>query len=311
MDKTQHFINRARLIHSDKYDYAKTVYVRSMQKVIITCPTHGDFLLTPNNHLSAKQGCQKCSKRHHYTQEEFIQEATRIHNGKYDYSAVAYENNKTKVEIACQIHGSFFQTPSDHTLKLTGCPKCANATKGSYHQKDTIWFIKRGREIHGDKYDYSKVNYCKYHDKVEIVCPEHGSFFQSASGHIHNRSGCPTCSYKDYEGGYGKKRFDNHPELKTVRGMLYVLRIFNENEQFIKVGITQKSIFERFNVNNRLPYLYEELYTEIGDLYDMFVKEQHIKKHFKRYKYIPVLKFNGHSECFRVDAEKEITSYVQ
>lgn len=311
-DATQTFIQKAVAIHGDKYDYSKTIYQHSMQPLTITCRTHGDFLVRPNNHLSSKQGCQKCSKRYHYSQEEFVQEANRIHGSKYDYSRVIYVNNKTKVDILCPKHGVFSQLPATHTCKGGGCKRCANEHHaGQYHKKDTSWFTKRGREIHGDKYDYSKVEYHRYHDKVEIVCPDHGSFFQTAGSHIHNKSGCPTCSYKDYEGGYGRKRFDNHPELKNRDALLYVIRVFKEGECFIKIGITQKTVYDRFNINNRLPYDYEELYTERGKLYDLFVKEQHVKKQFKRHKHVPSTKFNGHSECFREESTSNLLSYLR
>lgn len=311
-DSTQTFIRKAVAVHGDKYDYSKTLYQHSMQPLTITCRTHGDFLVRPNNHLSSKQGCQKCSNRHHYTQDEFIQEANRIHNHRYDYSSVVYVNNKTKIDILCPKHGVFSQLPATHTRSKGGCKKCANEQHaGQYHKKDTLWFINTATQVHGNKYDYCRVEYHRYHDKVEIVCPIHGSFFQTAGSHIHNKSGCPTCSRKDYEGGYGRTRFDRHPELKDKDALLYVIRVSSENEEFIKIGITQKTVHARFNINNRLPYKYEELYTERGKLYDLFLKEQHIKKQFKQHKYVPSIKFNGYSECFVEEATVDLLSYIE
>ncbi len=311
LDKTQHFIARANVVHNNKYDYSKTVYVGSQKKLTVTCPIHGDFSITPNNHLSSKQGCQKCSKRHHYTQAEFIQLAHSIHYGKYDYSLVQYVNNKIKVDIICPVHGVFSQLPATHTCKKGGCRRCASEQySGQYHKKDTNWFVTTATTIHGDKYDYSSVEYHRYHDKVKIICPEHGPFFQTAGSHIHNKNGCPACSVKDYEGGYGKKRFEHHPELKTKPAVLYVIKARNDTERFIKVGITQKSVKDRFEINNRLPYSYEVVGTITGMLYDLFLIEQSTKKQLKQFKYKPLIKFNGHTECFIEEAQHDLLDFV-
>lgn len=217
-----------------------------------------------------------------------------------------YTNNKTKIRIICPTHGEFLQTPTTHINNKSGCKKCASETySGAYHKHDTKWFIETAKSIHGDKYDYNKVEYVRYHSKVEIVCPEHGSFFQSTTGHIHQRQGCPACSVKDYEGGYGTKRFSTHPEIKNNPARLYVIRAFNDTEMFVKIGITQKAIDERFK-QNRLFYQYEVLYEIEGQLYDLFLLEQQVKKDMKTNKYRPSVKFNGHTECFHATCASEI-----
>ena len=58
----ENFIEKARSIHGDKYDYSKVNYVNSTTKVCIICPEHGEFLKTPLNHIQSKQGCPICSK---------------------------------------------------------------------------------------------------------------------------------------------------------------------------------------------------------------------------------------------------------
>lgn len=309
--KTEEFIKKAIAIHGSKYDYNKTLYVHSMEPLTVSCRTHGDFLVRPNNHLSSKQGCQKCSKRYRPTLEDFVNQASTIHGDKYDYSKVSYVNNHTSIEIVCSHHGSFLQTPKDHIHKKSGCRKCANEqVTGQYHKKDTAWFITQGKEIHGNKYDYSKVDYKRYHDKVKIVCPDHGSFFQTASGHIHNKSGCKMCSVKNYEGGYGEKRFSTHPDLKEKPGLLYVIECHNDSEQFIKIGITQFNLHHRFHKTNRIPYHYVERLTMQGNLYNMFKIEQQLKRKFKPFKYKPTQRFDGHTECFVVGCRDQLLEAI-
>ena len=126
------------------------------------------------------------------TREEFIKEATEIHNGKYDYSKVEYNGAHTKVCIICPEHGEFWQRPYAHT-KGQDCPKCANKNKGVYCRSSKEEFIKKGREVHGDKYDYSKVHYVNRRTKVYIICHEHGDFKQTPHNHLKG-NGCPICS---------------------------------------------------------------------------------------------------------------------
>lgn len=196
MDKYLTFIIKAREKHGDKYDYSKVSYVNSSTKVTIICPKHGEFEQTPENHLSG-QGCPKCANdltadRCRMTTEEFINKAREIHGNKYDYSKVEYINSQSKVCIICPEHGEFWQTPHGH-LKGCGCNKCGNLlirTKLASNKKE---FIKKARKIHGDKYNYDKVEYINSNEKVIIVCPIHGEFEQTPSHHL-NGCGCPMCA---------------------------------------------------------------------------------------------------------------------
>ena len=102
-DKTENFIDKAKKIHGDKYDYSKVNYVNSKTKVCIICPKHGEFWQEPRHHLS-KHGCPMCGKengdrKQSLTLNEFIEKSNQIHNGKYSYDKVNYVNAETKVCI--------------------------------------------------------------------------------------------------------------------------------------------------------------------------------------------------------------------
>lgn len=129
-DKTKEFIQKAREVHGNKYDYSKVNYINNKTKVCIICHEkdengieHGEFWQRPNDHISSKAGCPKCRGSHLYTKEEFVNKANYIHNNKYDYSLVKYSGNKNHVTIICPIHGEFKQRPDKH-LRGQGCPKC-------------------------------------------------------------------------------------------------------------------------------------------------------------------------------------------
>ena len=115
------FIEKARKVHGDKYDYSKVEYNGTTVKVCITCPNHGDFWQLPYVHIRGN-GCPKCAGKNKTT-EDFIEAAKSIHNNKYDYSKINYIDSTTKVPIICPKHGIFWQTPKHH-LGGHGCPVC-------------------------------------------------------------------------------------------------------------------------------------------------------------------------------------------
>lgn len=126
------------------------------------------------------------------TTEEFIKKAKGIHGEKYNYSKVNYKNAKEKVIILCKKHGEFLQSPDDH-LNKCGCPKCSGNKRLT-----TGEFIEKAKKVHGDKYDYSRVNYKNTDSKVIIICPNHGEFYQSPSSHLSG-NGCPKCNSSKLE----------------------------------------------------------------------------------------------------------------
>lgn len=116
----EEFIEKAKKIHGDKYDYSKVNYKNNRTKVCIICPKHGEFYMTPSNILLG-HNCPGCSKGN--SLKDFIKKADIIHKNKYNYSKVVYTNGRTKVDIICNKHGIFRQTPINH-ISGCGCPKC-------------------------------------------------------------------------------------------------------------------------------------------------------------------------------------------
>jgi hypothetical protein len=120
------FIEKSKLKHNNLYSYDNVIYVNSKTKVSITCKIHGDYKQRPCDHLSQGHGCPLCSNNVKHTSDKFIEISRYIHKDKYDYNKVNYLNNNSKVEIICNKHGSFTQTPYNHKLGK-GCPKCKNS----------------------------------------------------------------------------------------------------------------------------------------------------------------------------------------
>jgi very-short-patch-repair endonuclease len=186
---TESFIEKSKEIHGDKYDYSKVIYKNNSTPVTIICPIegHGEFKQQPQSHIGQSAGCPKCANRYMDT-DYFIQKSKKIHRGKnYEYDLVDYVNNVTPVKIICPDHGVFNQRPMEH-LTGNGCPDCAGNKRSN-----TESFIEKSKDIHGDIYDYSQVDYKNSSTDVEIICDEHGSFFQKPGKHLSGQ-GCPDCA---------------------------------------------------------------------------------------------------------------------
>lgn len=149
-DKLRHdsfyFINKSNIVHNNKYDYSKVEYLNSRTKVCIICPIHGEFWQNADSHLRG-HGCQKCVNTYHYTTKEWIEEAKKIHNNKYDYSKSIYKGSKKDICIICTTHGEFLQRPNTH-LNGHGCPKC----KSSHIEEEIINLLLENNI----KFDYQK-----------------------------------------------------------------------------------------------------------------------------------------------------------
>ena len=189
---TEEFISSARKIHGDKYDYSKSIYTLSKNKVIIGCPIHGEFLQSPNAHLSAEKGCHKCGGNYPSNSDEFIDKVRKVHGDKYDYSLVKYSRAQRNITILCPTHGRFQQKACAH-LSGKGCIKCAYKRVNDGKRYVLIEFVQKAREVHGDKYDYSNSIYKSFDDKINILCPKHGKFHQTVGNHLSGK-GCKKCS---------------------------------------------------------------------------------------------------------------------
>ncbi len=155
-------------------------------------------------------------KKNNMTQEEFLKKANEIYGEKYDYSKSVFLGWHTKVCVICPEHGEFWVCPSNHisTHNHCGCPKCA----GKYRTLEE--FIKMAKKIHGDKYDYSKVNFVNMQTKICIICPKHGDFWMTPNDHVHNR-GCCKCGKEKLHLLFSKTNREFIDEATKVHGEKY------------------------------------------------------------------------------------------
>ena len=236
-------------------------------------------------------------RRSKITTQQIIQDFKEVHGDKYDYSLVQYKTMHTKVVIVCPEHGQFEQTPSAH-LRPQGCSKCANAKNATRQRDTTESFIHKAKSIHGDTYDYSLVEYGNNAiDKVKIICKEHGVFEMSPNSHLSKSSNCPECSRRHT--GWTKTSWKKSCEGKVAK--LYIIRCFNDEESFYKIGITNKtSLQERFYHKSLMPYKYEivKIVESEKDPIHIYNLERALHIVHRNVQYSPLIDFAGKTECF-------------
>lgn len=288
-NKLKNFISNAREVHGNRYDYSNISYDKYSDHLNILCKEHGIFKQTKKTHLSGS-GCPSCKLKN--TGRNFIKRSSIIHNEMYDYNKVKYKKSNIKVNIICPIHGEFQQTPANH-LQGQGCPECSLNSRVSKRCSNIKSFISKAKKVHDDKYDYSKTLYTKSNEKVTIICPEHGSFEKEANSFLSG-FGCNKCTIKNSIGFYNKKNI----KKADITGLLYFLKVIGHQDTFYKIGITKRTIEQRIKSSDYKNYKFEVIFTKTLNLYDAFILEQFIKKKYRKYRYIPIEKFPGSSECF-------------
>lgn len=217
------FLARARAVHGERYDYSRVVYTTVQTHVEIICPEHGPFWQIPLSHTQGR-GCQQCGAKQCVRRKDtawFIERAQSVHGERYNYGQVNYRRAQEKVTIGCPRHGLFEQVASYH-LAGNGCPACAGVKPLTQEE-----FVRRAQAVHGDRYDYSHVNYSGMHSKVTVICRDHGPFQSLAKDHYAKGCGCPACAREssvsdleqeiaDWLTGLGLQVV--HNDLRTLRG---------------------------------------------------------------------------------------------
>lgn len=198
---TEIFIKEAKLLFNNKYDYSKSTYINNKKKLIITCLIHGDFAQSPGDHLNG-HGCRLCGNvsKKKLKLTDFLDRAHKKHGHLYDYSLIKEFDSSVKVKIICNVHGVFIQSGMSHISGI-GCPECGWNKTANKLKSNTNEFIQKAIKIHGNKYDYSLVDYKRKDLLITIKCSIHGEFEQTPNRHL-NSYGCQICGKLE---GYKKR----------------------------------------------------------------------------------------------------------
>ena len=203
------FIKKSKERFGDKFNYSKVEYINSNTPVTLICKEHGEFNVDMYKHLHSKDGlCPLCNKItvNKEKANAFIKKSKERFGDKFDYSKVEYVDSHAPVTLICKEHGEFRVNMYTHLYSKDGlCPLCKDDTvefrRGGCHHLSTEYLINKCQHFYGDKYDYSKVKYkggSAKTEKVEIICPGHGSFFKCIDNICKRDCGCPKCAKEKY-----------------------------------------------------------------------------------------------------------------
>ena len=310
------FKEKSILKFKDKFEYGDLTTARDKDVVTLKCKIHSvTFDIVAGYHLNNKTGsCPECireyknemSTKYSMTTEQFIEKAKQVHGDKYDYSKFVYTLSRGKSTVICNIHGDFEVSANNH-LRGKKCPECAKIISG---QKRTLkaakTFVGDAKKIHKNKYSYSNFQYIKAKIRSNITCKTHGDFLCSPDNHLRGK-GCPKCAK-------AKVKFVTLNKFKAAcdknykQGILYILKFnhINSNHDFIKIGITSKTVKHRYNFEHYSEYTYNILKEYSFNPETTYKLEQKIHKLFYDYRDYSVSKnFNGYSECYTLQLPLE------
>lgn len=215
----------------------------------------------------------------------------------FDYSEFIYEGVRAKSTLICKAKGHRFLSDANNHLAKRGCPQCAKEGISERVRSNTEEFIEKAVNKYGTtKYSFTKTNYVTAIEDVIITCKKHGDFIQTPNRFL-NGAICPTCSYKENTENFHTLK------KKTNKSLLYIIECFNEDEKFLKIGVTTRTVKSRFRDDFDMPYNYNILrefsYANTDAPYAL---ETELLRFTKSVRYSPKLKFSGRTEtrCFSI-----------
>ena len=236
---SEQFIREAKRVWGSRWDYSSTCYTTAKVSVLITCSEHGDFYQNPRTHLRGQVGCSGCHGRN-ISEDMFRQRRDLMWGSRWDYSKTGYTHSELPEVITCRVHGDFKQSPANHWRGHVGCSPCSGVGKANQSQ-----FLIRAKDRWGSRWDYTQTHYLRMADKVEIVCPSHGSFFQNPWSHLRGFVGCSQCVV--VSGSNGEKLLGDFIEglgLEVHRGRRDLLGDFKLE---LDIYVPEKKVAIEFN----------------------------------------------------------------
>lgn len=271
------------------------------------------------------------------TFQEQLVKFREIHGNTYGYDKSTYINNSSKMKIICPIHGEFWQTPNKHK-DGNGCKKCSNKRKTTSFNI----IFKKFNLIHNNKYKYDESTYINTKNKMAIICPIHGKFYQAVNHHL-NGCGCPKCrsdkmklilrdsvettleNFKKIHGDKYKYDFSNYEDQDTkikincpLHGEFYQTSSMHKSGQgcpkcgLIKQGISGRKQWEDvinlFKKTHGNKYIYNE-----NDYINFTTKMRIICPIHGEFFQDPHNHFygNGCPKCNESKGEMEITKFLK
>jgi hypothetical protein len=297
INKTEYFKNKILEINPEFFNNNEFLseYINNSTPIVIKSK---DFTTkrTPASLLTKPNIITEIFKEDHLG---FIQKVKRLNPDFFTNFSIIdkYKTAKKSILINSKF-GILKVKPSLlYTIKIPTMHVAVNKTE---------YFIKASQVLHKNTYDYSISKYISGEIQIKIICKKHGIFEQLPNNHIKGH-GCQLCaninnsnfkkencsgfkSEKWILNAYKSKHFDSFK--------IYIIKCWNTQEVFYKIGRTFKKVEKRFNDKKTMPYNYEILKIIEDTGKNVCKLEKTLHKILKKYKYEPLIKFDGMHECF-------------
>lgn len=300
----EEMIERLREIRGDRYDLSGAIYSGTDGKIKVICREHGEFFPTYSNFRSG-QNCKACARESHISKvtmpkSDYLDMAKSIHGDRFDYAGMIYRGASKPVTVRCREHGIFTTRAQTHLGKHGGCDNCFRESVSRRKISNTAEFVEKSKLVHGDKYNYDKVDYKLNFIHVTITCPEHGDFTLSPATHLKG-CGCQCCYKEKLAYSWMKDDYCEKFPFTT----LYLVRFYNEHFDVLKVGISIDANTRIKDLCNSLGCEYETLRLIHGksDVLWEFEKSVHTDPTLESHSWGEIT-FGGYTE-FYILREKE------
>ena len=246
------FITQSKNIHNDFFDYSKVEYINNNIEVIIICPNHGEFEQLPRSH-STGSGCRLCKfDSYKHKEKELEDKLKKILKSNFFFSINEYKNSKSIVTLSCSNHGNFEYSVSE-LLRDRVKILCKGCKKENDRKQGLKSALAKFKEVHGERYGYSKINYINNNHKISIICKDHETFLQTPKNHKKGK-GCPKCN-----SSIGENRVRKFLESKNIS--------FEEQKRFNKCKNKRTLPFDFFvpELNTLIEYQGIQHFRTLGN----------------------------------------------
>ena len=288
------------LLNNFKVSLIDKSYISQNDEASFECIKHGKFNRKPVRVLNSKHPCNLCTKdvlgsSQKLTKQDIIDRIT-LFKGDFTITKITGEGKHAVLEIKCNIknHPKYIGSMDRLYGRTFICRECARINSISkkdkalleYHKstltKRAERWINKARKFHGNKYDYSQVNYINAFSEITIICKKHGRFKQIP--HTHLRAGCRLCADEELKGKYSHNYFESFPEMQSIDATLYYVSIESFNKKLFKIGITTSTVAKRFALAKSNNFRVSVLLAKKVRLYDAFLIEEAILKKMQKHK---------------------------
>lgn len=280
-----------------------TEYTNRKSKILCKCnkPECSYEWKTSSESLLIGNKCPMCSGVAKLDIETVVKRTLEI-NPDMEILDKEYRGNKSKLKIRCLKDGHIFYSSWASISKGRKCPKCAKKMRLNIDiVKENLSKISPEIEIISNEYKNNTT-------KIKCRCKNGGHIWDSTWRDLQMGYGCNICN----SGYLSLKRAErNKKSWIKQQAELYFVRCYNDDENFLKVGVTRKTIEQRFRGSN-MPYSYEIIDSIEDNFYNIVRLEKIILGEIDKFvtNYVPNIKFGGHTECFDISGLNYVKEFL-